>query len=204
MRYMIYESYDVCAWRLPRKHLCDAAQAPQEALNRGKEFDLESLWAGLQNTSLVGAGFWSTCCGSAQVSRALRDYKDLAQSLCDMGRSVLAKEAAQGKVTASQLKSLSDALPKKMAPWLPAQLSQLVKDTCLNAVQSQLTVLSTAGSESVAKLVGALQEPSSAKGFASEHKTKLLAQFPKTDPLKPLVASFAEARALRALPSAKP
>ena len=181
----------------PRKHLCDVAQAPQQVENGKKEFDLESLWAALQNTSLVDAGFWSSCCGSTQLSRALKDYKDLAQSLCDMGRSVLAKEPAQGKVTASQLKALSDALPKKMAAWLPAQLSQHVQDTCLHTVQAQLSVLSTAGSESVAKLVGGLREPSSAKGFAAEHKAKILAQFPKTDPLKPLVASFAEAGGLR-------
>lgn len=163
--------------------------------------NVEETLAGLRRTALVDHAFWATSSASGQVAALLQDYKSVAQKLSSMMKYVLLENAsfknhAKEPVGASELKVWVEKLPADLRGWLPTTLAEKVQARFLHVCQSQLSAQCTAGIAGIASVAQDCAVKGGSQGFTQERAQKLLAHIPKTHPLQPLVASFAEAGGL--------
>ena len=169
---------------------------PQAGWEKLVLINVEETLAGLRHTALVDHAFWATSSASGQVAALLQDYKSVAQ-LSSMKYVLLEnasfKNHAKEPVGASELKVWVEKLPADLRGWLPTTLAEKVQARFLHVCQSQLSAQCTAGIAGIASVAQDCAVKGGSQGFTQERAQKLLAHIPKTHPLQPLVASFAEA-----------
>ena len=177
--------------------MCDAIVNDCKVPGGNALIELKEVWPCLKHVALTEHSFWNSCSASSQVAPLLKDYRGVADMVCDMANFVFLEQPAfkgQGKaeVAASDLKSWVDKVGQQLPTWVGQDVAKVVDARFLSVCMEKQKNLVSSGLSAVLELVKDLNNSKNI-AFSESSQKQMLLKIPKAHEPRPLVSSFLEA-----------